>query len=236
MPAKIDLTGQKFERLYVIKPAPHKNGRTAWYCKCDCGNEIIVTTKSLRDGNTRSCGCLHKESVAKQFSKDITNQRFGNLIALEPTKERKHGSVVWKCICDCGNEHYVSTECLLRGTTSSCGCIRSKGNQKIKNILQENNILFIAEYPIRVNNINYYYDFAILGENNQIKYFIEYDGILHFSQDKYHGWNNPENWEKTQKNDQIKNNYATQNNIPLIRIPYFDFDNITYDYLKERMI
>ena len=234
MPKKLNLMNQKFERLTVISEAPNKNGRTAWRCKCDCGNEITVTTKSLRDGNTRSCGCLHREKVSKQFSKDISNQIFGNLTALEPTAERKHGSIVWKCLCNCGNIHYTTTELLLSGNTQSCGCLKSRGNQKIKNILQENNIHFISEYPIRLNNINYYYDFAIL-KDNQIKYFIEYDGILHFEQDKHHGWNNEINWEKTKANDEIKNKYAKENNITLIRIPYYDFEKINFNYLKERM-
>ena len=189
MGVKLDLTNQKFERLLVVKPAPNKNGRTAWHCLCDCGKEIIVTTKSLRDGNTRSCGCLHKEIVSKRMLKDITNQRFGNLVAIKPTDERRHGSIVWECVCDCGNKHLASVEHLIGRQVQSCGCIRSRGNSKIKNILQNNNIPFIAEYPVRIDNINYYYDFAIL-KNEKIICFIEYDGILHFKQDSYHGWNN----------------------------------------------
>ena len=121
--------------------------------------------------------------MSKQFSKDISNQIFGNLTALEPTAERKHGSIVWKCLCNCGNIHYTTTELLLSGNTQSCGCLKSRGNQKIKNILQENNIHFISEYPIRLNNINYYYDFAIL-KDNQIKYFIDY-GLSHLIYDFY---------------------------------------------------
>lgn len=234
MGAKLNLINQKFDRLLVIDAAPNKNGRTAWICKCDCGNELIVTTHSLRNGNTKSCGCLHREKVAKQFSKDISNQRFGNLTALKPTEMRKHGSVIWECVCDCGNTHLANTEMLLSGKVSSCGCIRSKGNQKIKNLLQKNNIPFIAEYPIRINEINYYYDFALIKEEKVIC-FIEYDGILHFNQDNYHGWNNKENWEKTQRNDIIKNSYALEKQIPLIRIPYTDFDKIDLNYIIERM-
>lgn len=234
MSKKLDLTNQRFGRLTVIKPAPNKNGRTAWHCKCDCGNNLIVITKSLRDGNTKSCGCLHKEQMAKQFSKDITKQRFGNLIAIKPTSERKHSSVIWECQCDCGNIHMASAELLLAGKVSSCGCIHSKGNQKIKNLLQNNQLPFIAEYPVRINNKNYYYDFALL-KDEKIICFIEYDGILHFPQDSYHGWNNKENWEKTQQNDIIKNNYAFEKNIPLIRIPYTDFNQIDLKYFIERL-
>lgn len=234
MPAFIDLTGQKFGRLTVIDRAPNKNGRSAWNCICDCGNTIQVISKSLRSGNTKSCGCLHKELVAKQFSKDISNQKFGNLTAIEPTKERKHGSVVWKCLCDCGNIHYTTAELLLSGHTKSCGCIHSRGNQKIKEILQQNNIHYISEYPIRINGINYFFDFAIM-HNNKLLCFLEYDGILHYQQDKYHGWNNSENWQKTQHNDKIKNEYCDQNGISLIRIPYFDYDKIDINYIKERI-
>lgn len=235
MGRKIDLTGQRFGKLAVLEPCENIHGRTAWLCKCDCGKITKVITKSLRDGNTKSCGCLQKEIVSKQFSRDLSQQRFGKLVAIKPTKERKHGSIVWECQCDCGNIHYVSAELLLSGKSQSCGCLKSKGNAKIKQILEKNNILFIPEYPIRKDNVNYYFDFAILNEKNEIKYFIEYDGILHFDQDKYHGWNNQENWEKTQRNDAIKNTWCKENNIPLLRIPYLDYDKIDYNYLIERM-
>ena len=43
------------------------------------------------------------------------------------------------------------------------------------------------------------------------------------------------NWQKTHKNDEIKNQYAKDKNIPLIRIPYTDFDKIDELYIKERI-
>ena len=230
----LNLKDQRFGRLTVLEKAENQHGRTAWLCQCDCGNQKIITTHSLRSGNTKSCGCLHKEITSKNFRKDITNQRFGNLIAIKPTSERKHGSIVWECLCDCGNTHFTTAELLLSGNTKSCGCIRSRGNQKIKQILLVYNVSFKAEFPIRLDNINYYYDFAII-QNNEVVCLIEYDGILHYQQDAYHGWNNQENWERTQKNDIIKNKYAKENNIPLIRIPYFDYDKLNYQYIEERI-
>lgn len=234
MPKKLNLLGQRYGRLTVIAEAPSQKGSGAWLCECDCGNKKIVLTGALRSGNTQSCGCLHKEIVAKNFSKDITNQKFGNLTAIEPTQDRKHGSVVWKCQCDCGNIHYTTAELLLNGRTKSCGCVHSRGNQKIQQILSQLNLTFLKEYQVRINEINYYYDFAIV-YNEKIICFIEYDGILHFQQDKYHGWNNEINWQKTHKNDEIKNQYAKDKNIPLIRIPYTDFDKIDELYIKERI-
>lgn len=55
-----DLTGQKFNRLTVISKAETK-GRTAWLCQCDCGNIKIIKAESLKDGSTKSCGCLNQE-------------------------------------------------------------------------------------------------------------------------------------------------------------------------------
>lgn len=57
MPAKIDLTNQKFAQLTVLAPAPKVGKRTAWTCRCDCGNECVVKTDHLCQGYTKSCGC-----------------------------------------------------------------------------------------------------------------------------------------------------------------------------------
>ena len=61
MTKMIDLTGRKFERLTVIERAENKGERVCWKCKCDCGKEVIVYSKTLLSGATKSCGCLHKE-------------------------------------------------------------------------------------------------------------------------------------------------------------------------------
>lgn len=62
-----DITGQKFNRLTVIKFAYRgKDNRAYWECKCDCGNVAIVSGKNLRSGNTKSCGCYNLESISKR--------------------------------------------------------------------------------------------------------------------------------------------------------------------------
>ena len=58
----IDLTGQKFNRLTVIKRAKsNRHGDTMWLCLCECGNTHTVWMKSLRNGGVKSCGCLGNE-------------------------------------------------------------------------------------------------------------------------------------------------------------------------------
>lgn len=55
----IDLTGQKFGRLEVLKQAGKDKWRNfRWLCKCNCGNKVIVSSGHLRNGSIKSCGCL----------------------------------------------------------------------------------------------------------------------------------------------------------------------------------
>ena len=54
---KLDLTGQRYNRLTVLGPAENIGNRTAWHCRCDCGKETVVRTNRLRSGHTTSCGC-----------------------------------------------------------------------------------------------------------------------------------------------------------------------------------
>lgn len=57
-----DETGNRYGRLVVIEKH-HQDSRGEWYwlCKCDCGNDKIVSGNKLRCGNTKSCGCLQYE-------------------------------------------------------------------------------------------------------------------------------------------------------------------------------
>lgn len=61
MPKLIDLTGKRFGRLIVIERCENKHKAPYWKCKCDCGNVCVIQGRKLRDGITKSCGCLHKE-------------------------------------------------------------------------------------------------------------------------------------------------------------------------------
>lgn len=66
----IDLTGKRFGRLTVLQLVPkeikHDTTRQSfWLCQCDCGNKHIAGSKSLRNGDTPSCGCITKERLTK---------------------------------------------------------------------------------------------------------------------------------------------------------------------------
>lgn len=60
---------------------------------------------------------------------DLTGQKFGRLVAIEPLPERKHAKLVWLCSCECGNTKGIISYLLTSGATQSCGCLR---NERIK--------------------------------------------------------------------------------------------------------
>ena len=57
---------------------------------------------------------------------DLTGKRFGNLVVMYDTGERKRKSICWMCQCDCGNFKIVRSIELIKGDTKSCGCLHSK--------------------------------------------------------------------------------------------------------------
>jgi hypothetical protein len=61
----IDLAGQRFGRLTVVSYG--KNAREGWFCRCDCGVEWFVPSGSLRNGSTRSCGCLKRDEMSQRL-------------------------------------------------------------------------------------------------------------------------------------------------------------------------
>lgn len=206
-----------------------KTGRTAWVCQCECGNICIVGTKELRNGDTQSCGCLRDELLTI----DLTGQTFGKLTVIERAPNKvKYDGAFWKCICSCGNTTITSGKRLRSGHTQSCGCLISKGEEKIKAFLQKLQINFSQQYSFKdcvtENNNVCRFDFAIF-DNNKLLCLIEYDGIQHFEETKFN------TLEKNKNRDDIKNNYCKRNNIPLIRIPYTDYDKIDENYLLERI-
>lgn len=96
MPIK-DITGQRFSRLLVLQLAGTTNGYARWTCKCDCGNEVVVSGTHLRSGNTKSCGCLQSETAASMKTKHgwhgtPTYESWQNMIrrCVDPSGSRYH--------------------------------------------------------------------------------------------------------------------------------------------------
>lgn len=82
----IDITGNKYSRLLVLSKhdAPAKSGGSLWNCICDCGMEVIANSSNLKNGSTKSCGCLGRE-WAKELG---SNKEF---LKKRVEKQTQHG-------------------------------------------------------------------------------------------------------------------------------------------------
>ena len=193
MSKMIDLTGNKYGRLTVLKKDKERITKSGsyWICQCECGKIKSIRSSSLRNGDIVSCGCYRMEKIMATKEKnglidsieraknDVENdnkkendkinnyensnsgdklhsidnligQQFGFLTVLSKDPERtKDGAVKWVCKCVCGNTISVrgnSLKCKTENRTISCGCTHiSFGELKIKNILDENNIIYSQE-------------------------------------------------------------------------------------------
>ena len=109
---RLDLAGIQLWHLTVLEATDHRSsqGSIIWRCRCDCGNEILLPSSSIRNSHIADCGCRRSKRYANA---DITGQRFGRLAALYATDRRDNsGYKIWHCYCDCGNEIDVSYKAL----------------------------------------------------------------------------------------------------------------------------
>lgn len=118
---RANLTTQKFGILTPIRIAS-RNRRNVpmWECKCDCGQLIIANHDNLVSGHTQSCGCLKHFPSPTRI--DVTNQRFGMLVAVEYIGLHKNKETLWLFRCDCGSEYVGRLNRVKAGDVNSCGC------------------------------------------------------------------------------------------------------------------
>lgn len=233
----IDLTGQTFGRLTVLRKDDNRktNCGSYWICKCSCGKEKSIRSSSLRRGEIQSCGCYRMEQVMKTKEEkglidNLVGNIYGYLTVIEKDPQRANdGSVKWICKCQCGKIVSVRGNNLKRkdeNRTISCGCAKmSLGELNIYNLLKENNIEFSQEQTFSSLG-GKRFDFAIW-ENNHIVRLVEFDGEGHYQEVSFFD----SSLKERQKRDQEKNDWAIKNKIPLVRIPYWERDNITLDLI-----
>ncbi len=119
----IDETGRQYGWLTVVERAGSIRNWAAWLCRCECGNSVVAKGALLRNGTTRSCGCLQRLTAA-ETAVDETGRRYGRLTVLGRDGSNSHGIALWMCRCDCGNKLQARGSDLRSGHTVSCGCRR----------------------------------------------------------------------------------------------------------------
>ena len=198
-----------------------------------CGNIYESSWNKLKSGY-RHDSCSKKEGRRKQLEKIITGEYnllylfskiceewdyFKNKYSPEHYTPYSGQKVYWIC-SDCGHGWKSVIE---NRTVSGNGCplcSSSKGEKLIKNFLSENTIGHIREFtfPNCKNKRELPFDFYLPDYN----LCIEYDGEFHYED----VFEDPEEFKKVKNRDKIKTKYCKNNNIYLLRIPYWEFDNI----------
>lgn len=220
------LAGKRFGNAVVIKreTAVTKQGDTLnkWLCQCDCGNTFLAIGRDLKSGirtHCRECGLKNMRESAEKRQLDLAGQRFGKLVAIRKTNQRKYRSVVWECQCDCGNITYQPAGLLIRNEVASCGCTMFSAREKeIAELLSEYEIPYRHEMKFetcRFPNSGRlaHFDFYVNEE-----YIIEADGEQHFH--AAGGYSTEETYQGIVYRDNYKNQWCAEHDIPIIRIPY----------------
>lgn len=136
------MIGRKIGLLKVIERVPPPEGtpeyeihNTFWRCRCDCGNEIVMSRGKITSLATPSCGCA-KERAMKKVEDVMLGKRFGMLTVLErsPPPDKVDGNPVnttwWRCMCDCGREVVMGKQYIKTRKMPHCGCKNPKKPKK----------------------------------------------------------------------------------------------------------
>lgn len=229
------LIGQKINKWTILE-LKHDRRNCDAVCVCECGTIKLVNIYNLINNKTQDCGCGRKEMLRQTRTKDLVGKKFGKLVVEELLPDsNKFKRRLYRCKCDCGNEIVVPSSCLTTNHTSSCGCILSYYNMYIDILLDKLHVCHKPEYTVTIGNHKYRYDFYLPDYN----LIIEYDGEQHYMPVNF-GENDIKRMEEklrtTQEHDKIKNDYCKKHNINLLRIPYWEKQNIEtiiYNHLQR---
>lgn len=208
-------------------------------CRCKvCGNEWNAQAGNILGG----AGCSKCRGGVK-----ITHEEFmqrlkekNNKIEVIGTYTSANTKILCRCIF-CGREFMGRPADLLRG--HACPhCKTSKGEQKIYEYLSLNNVNHEQQISFKDcrDSLPLPFDFGVKDYNNNLLFIVEYQGYQHYYPVDFAG--EGEQWaldyfeNKTKRHDNIKKEYCKEHNIPLLEIPYWEFNNIENildTYLKE---
>lgn len=114
MAKRIDLTGQNFGMWTALKYL----GNQYYLCRCECGTEREIYAGNLRDGKTKSCGCINRDN--------FIGKKIGRLTVLRKLPKTK-SYTQYECQCECGKIFVASDNTLKSKYNKSCpDCRKSR--------------------------------------------------------------------------------------------------------------
>lgn len=207
---------------YIITDNDYISSRAKMNVLCPNGHKIQISYNNFTNGKR----CLKCDIEKKTFSYEYVKSYIKNFNYTLLDKEYKNSNTKLNMICNAGHVYSATFDGFKRGKRCPY-CKTSNGENKIANILKELKITYIRQYSFNeCKNINRLsFDFYLPKYN----LCIEYDGQQHFKPVDFSGKNRKrsiDEFTNTLIRDAIKNQYCEDNNINLLRIPFWDFDNI----------
>lgn len=219
---------------YSVLDDSYINARTPIKIKHNyCGYGWSVRPNHFTKNGTRCPECSNKESglsrrkSIEEFKKevdDVSNSEYevvGEYVNAMTKVKMKHIS--------CGATYKVEPNSFLNGNRCpECNKRNSmsKGETRIKDFLEINQLKYVYQYTFEdcKNIFVLPFDFAILNSDGDVVLIIEFDGRQHYEVVEI--WGGEKEFERIKMCDNIKNNYCKDNNIPLVRIPHWEYENI----------
>lgn len=221
---------------FKLKSNSYKNFQEPLILECKCGNTFSVLLSTLRNGKTQCNMCsigrensvLSKEEVQKKI------ESFG----LKMLSDYVDAKTKIDVLCKCGNIFQISYSKMISRKKIACNvCTKSKSNIEIlaENYLLKMKIKFKSQVCFKDLKTNVHtplkFDLGLYTLDGKLKCLIELDGQQHFKLHRIYAKTEEElRW--IQIRDKMKDDYCKQNNIPLYRIPYWEFNKINEKLLQ----
>lgn len=217
------------------------NARENLKFRCKCGKEFERSFDNFKRKKTTLCqSCSNKRELSQSAKIKISKSKLKSIdevlkvvendmkckfMKRYTKKNTRSTIIVFECSVHGIQEAYW-TNLSKRKCCPKCNkmYIESKGNKLVESWLLENNIAFKKEYKFEKckDTRALPFDFYIPTLNT----CIEFDGLQHYTNIYFGKGNEEKALEYYKRHDKIKDDYCKQNNIKLVRIPYFEIDNI----------
>lgn len=208
---------------YELLDEEYKNAHTKLNIKCDKGHIYRATFGKFKGG--RRCPICNNPTHDYKYIKDCIEKVGYELLS----EEYLNSYTKIKIMCDEGHVYKTTWNVFRQGSRCPICNKESKGENKVADLLSKYNIEYERQY--KYEDCAFYkllpFDFYIPKYNT----LIEYDGEEHYKIIKF--WGGFDKFIDRKIRDTVKNEYCKNNNIKLIRIPYWDFDNIEDILIKE---
>lgn len=214
----IDEMSEKNPNVKIL--GKYKNSKTKIETLCnECGHLWMPTPNTLLSGE----GCPRCSGLMKKTQEEFVEEMRIKHPTITVIGEYINNRTKVKCFCnECKTYFFSAPHTMLSNGNGCSNCTTSRGENRIKEWLNDNGYKYNTQHifedckDVRVLP----FDFYIPSYNVA----IEYDGIQHFEPKDFFG--GEESFNKLKEHDSIKSNYCVENNIRLLRIPYYRYDEI----------